>query len=98
MMGTTGGTVLLIVTVIFAGLLGVGAGGLTCLMLRQSWGLKTALIDAVLATIVAIASAYVVASIEAARGVWGAWGIGLVLAIAAASATVRHLVQSALGN
>ena len=48
-----------------------GAGGLTDLVLRRGWGLKAALIDAAIALVVVALAAYVVAAIEAARGVWG---------------------------
>lgn len=94
MIGTTGATVLLVINIVLASLVGVAAGGLACLALRRAWGPKTAVIDGVLAAAVAIVSAYVVASIDDARGVWDS-RVGLVLAIAAASAAVRHLVQPA---
>jgi hypothetical protein len=92
MIGTTGATVLFSINVLFAALLGIGAGGLTCLALRQSWGLKEALIDAVLAAVVAVVAAYVVAAIESARGVWES-RVLLILAIAVASVVVRKLIR-----
>jgi hypothetical protein len=36
MIGTTGATVLFSLNVLFAGVLGIGAGGLMCLALRRS--------------------------------------------------------------
>jgi len=92
MIGTTGATVLFLINVLLAGVLGVAAGGLTCLAIRRSWGLKGALIDAVLAAVVSVAAAYVIAAIESARGV-GESRIALILAIAVASVVVRHLIR-----
>jgi hypothetical protein len=92
MIGTTGATVLFSLNVLFAGVLGIGAGGLMSLALRRSWGLKEALIDAVLAAVVAVVAAYVVAAIESARGVWES-RIVLILTIAVASVVVRHLIR-----
>jgi len=64
MIGTTGATVLLIANSVLAALptwcYAVGGGGL-----------KAALIDAAIALVVVALAAYVVAAIEAARGVWG---------------------------
>jgi len=37
-----------------AGVLGIAAGGLGCLILRRPWGFKTAAIDAALAILVLI--------------------------------------------
>jgi hypothetical protein len=95
MIGTSGATVLFVVNVLFASVLGVGAGGLTCFLLRRPWGFKDALIDAVLAAVVAIVAAYLVSAIENARGVWES-RVALILAIAAASIVIRHLMRLAL--
>ena len=95
MIGTTGATVLFSINVLFASVLGIGAGWLTCMALRRSWGLKEALIDAVLAAVVAVVAAYVVAAIESARGVWES-RVALILAIAVASVVVRHLIRLTL--
>jgi hypothetical protein len=92
MIGTNGAAVLLLVNIIFASVLGIGAGGLTCLVLRRPWSLKAALIDAVLAAVVAVIAAYVVSAIDNARGVLDS-RVGPVLAIAAASVVVRHLIR-----
>jgi len=92
MIGTTGAFVLFSINVLFAALLGMGAGGLTCLALRRYWGLKEALIDAVLAAVVAAVAAYVVAAIESARGVWES-RVLLILGIAIASVVVRQLIR-----
>jgi hypothetical protein len=94
MIGTTGATVLFvlfIVNIFFASVLGVGAGGLTCFVLRRPWGLKAAVIDAVLAAVVAVVAAYVVSAIEIRRGVWES-RVTLVLVIAPASVVLRHVV------
>lgn len=92
MIGTTGATVLFSINVLLAGVLGIGAGRLACLALRRHWGLKEALIDVVLAAVVAAAAAYVVAAIESARGVWES-SVALILAIAVAGVVVRHLFR-----
>jgi hypothetical protein len=95
MIGTTGATVLFLVNVILAGVLGICAGGLTCLVLRRPWSLKAALVDAVLAAVVAVISAYVVSAIDNARGALES-RVGLILAIAAASVVVKHLMRLAV--
>lgn len=92
MIGTTGATVLFLINVLVACVLGLGAGGLMCLALRRSWGLKEALIDAVLAAVVAVTAAYLIAAIESARGVWES-RVALILSIAVASVVVRHLIR-----
>jgi hypothetical protein len=95
MIGTSGAAVLLLVNIIFASVLGIGAGCLTCLALRRPWGLKAALIDAGLAAVVAIIAAYVVSAIDNSRGVLAS-RVELVLVIAAGSVVLRHLIRQAL--
>ena len=58
-------------------------------------GFKDALVDAVLAAVVAVVAAYLVSAIENARGVWES-RVALILAIAAASVVIRHLMRLAL--
>ncbi len=94
MIGVTGGAILFSFNVFLACLLGIGISGLTCLVLRRSWGIKAALVDAVLAAVVAVASAYVISAIESARGIWES-DVALILAIAGASVLVRHLISVA---
>jgi len=94
MIGTSGATMLFLVNIIFGGVLGIGAGGLTCLVLRRPWGLKTALFDAVLASVIGVIAAYMVAVIESARGVWES-RVTVILAIAAGSVVLRHLLRLA---
>ena len=95
MIGTTSGAVLLIVNLVLAAVLGVGAGGLTRLVLRRTWGLNSALLDGALAAIVAVIAAYAVSAIDNARGVLES-RVGLVLAIAAASVVVVDLMRLAV--
>ena len=95
MVGTTGGAVLVVVNILFAAALGIGAGGVASLGFRQSWSLKVALLDGVLAAFVAVVAAFVIAMLDASRGAWGSRVI-LVLAIALGSAVLRHLLQFAL--
>jgi hypothetical protein len=95
MIGTTGATVLFIINVLFASVLGIAAGGVTCLVLHRPWGLKPALIDAILAAVVAVIAACVVGVIESATHVWGS-RVTLILVIGAASVVVRHLMRLSL--
>ncbi len=92
MIGTRGATVLFVVFVLVASVLGVAAGGLTCFVLRRPWGLKAAITDAVFAPAVAVIALYVISTIEIARDVWESQGT-LVLAIAAASVVLRHVAR-----
>jgi len=64
MIGTTGATVLFIINVLFASVLGIAAGGFRCFVLHRPWGLRPALIDATLAPVVAVIAAYVVGAKE----------------------------------
>jgi hypothetical protein len=95
MIGTSGAAVLILVNTIFASALGICAGGLTGLVLRRPWSLKAAVIDGVLAAVVAVIAAYVLAAIDSARGVLES-RVALVLAIATASIVVRHLMRLAV--
>jgi hypothetical protein len=95
MVPTGAATAMFLIYVFFASVLGIGVGGFTCLLLRQPWGLKAALIDAVLAAVVVIIAAYVVSAIDNARGVLES-RIGVILAVAAASVLLRHLFRLAL--
>lgn len=95
MVPTSAATVMFLVNVLFASALGIGAGGLTCLVLRRPWGVKAALIDAVLAAVVAVIAAYVVSAIDNARGVWES-RVALVLVIGVGSVVVRHVIRFAL--
>jgi hypothetical protein len=90
MIGTTGGAVLVAVSLLLAGLLGVGAGWLACLLLRQRWSLKTASIDCGVAVVVMLIASLTDATIEAAHGTWETHE-ALIFLIAAASAAARHL-------
>jgi len=90
MIGTSGAIALVVINVVFASLLGIGAGALTRLVLHRSWRVKSVVLDAAIAAIMALVAAYVLATIEATRGTWGSV-VGPVLAIAAASAVLRNL-------
>ena len=92
MIGTTGATVLFSINVLLACVLGTGTGALACLALGQPWGLKEALIDCLLAAVVAVVAAYVIAMIEISRGVWES-RIALILAIAVVSVVARHFIR-----
>lgn len=92
MLGTTGADVLVVVSTLFAGLLGLCAGGLTCLILLGHWSLKAAAIDIVVAAVVFIAGAFIDGSIGIADGTWESHET-LVLSIAACSAAARELIR-----
>ncbi len=77
---------------LFAGALGVVAGGLICLLIRRRWGMKIALIDAAVAVAVAIIAAIAVSAIDDSRGVLED-RTALILAIAVAGVVVRHLIR-----
>jgi len=93
MIGTVGAEAIMVVNLVIAAVLGIGAGGLTCLVLRRPWSIKTALVDGVFAFVVAFISAYVISTIEARRGVWTSV-VEPVLAIAAASVILRHIARA----
>ena len=95
MIGTKGATVLFAVNVLFASILGVGAGALACLLLRQDWRLKTALIDGAFAAVVTIVAAFAVTAIDASRGVWES-RVMLVLAVSVVSVVGRHILRPLL--
>lgn len=95
MIGTKGAAVLFVVNVLFASVLGVGAGGLACLILRRDWRLKTVLIDGGLAAAIAVLTAYIVATAEASRGVWES-RVTLVFAVSIVSVLGRHILRSLL--
>jgi hypothetical protein len=95
MIGTTGAFVLFIINVLFAVLLGISAGGLTCLVIHRPWGLNPALVDAILAAVVALTAGYVLGAVDSARHVWES-RVTLILVIAAASVVLRHLIRPSL--
>ena|SRR5665213_2980044 len=68
MVGTSAGTAMVVAIVLIGSVLGIGAGGLTVLVLRQPWTAKGAVGDAVLAAAVVVFAAYVITAIDIARG------------------------------
>lgn len=92
MIGTTGATIVIVIKILFACVLGIGTGGLTCLVLRRSWNVRQALIDAVLAMVVAFITAYVVVGIDIHRGVWRSRD-ALILSITIGSVVARHFIR-----
>jgi hypothetical protein len=92
MIGTEGAAILVLVNLIFAGVLGIAAGGLTSLVLWRPWGLKVAVVDGVLASVVAVISAYVITAIDVARGVLQS-RVTLILTLAVVSVVLWHLLQ-----
>jgi hypothetical protein len=90
MIGTNGATVLFVVNVLFAAVLGVCVGGLACLVVHQPWRLKVAVVDATLAAVAAVVAANVVSAIEVARGVWES-RVAMILAIAVGCVIAKHV-------
>jgi len=95
MIGTIGAAVLVAVYLLLAGMLGLGAGGFLCFVRRRPWSVKVALVDAMIAVLVALVTTYVLAAMLASHGVWGST-VGPVLALAVASVVVRHLLLMGL--
>ena len=61
------------------------------MVLRRPWGVKAAVIDAVLAAVVAVIAAYLVSAIDIARGVWES-RVTLILAIATGSVVLKYVL------
>jgi hypothetical protein len=90
MMASAQATWLAFLYVLFAGLLGIGAGGASCLLMRRGWTVRTAIADGFLAAIVCFVVAYVWGKIASSKGVWDI-PISLIFGIATASVPLRHL-------
>src|SRR3954454_2994045 len=95
MIGTTGATILFVINLLFASVLGIAAGGVSCLVLHRPWGIKPAFMDATLAAVVAVIAAYVIGAIESASHVWGSH-VTLILVLGAATVVVKHLMLLSL--
>ena len=91
MIGTTGATVLLILNIILASAVGVAAGGLTCFALRRSWSVKAALIDALVALVVALITVLTISAIGNARGALES-PVWLLLGIVTVSVVVMRML------
>src|SRR5258707_544852 len=77
--------------IIYASGYGVAAGGLTCLMLRQHWGAKSAAVDAVVAFVLAFVAMFAHSVIENSLGVLlpGDW---LLFSISTGGVVVRYFI------
>jgi len=93
MIGTTGATILAVILLLLAAALGIGGGGLACLVLRQPWHARVAVIDAAVAATVAFIAGNLVAAIEMARHNYES-RVTLILAIAVGGVLVRHIVRA----
>jgi tetrahydromethanopterin S-methyltransferase subunit D len=92
MIGTTGATVLAIVNILFAGILGIVVGGISCATLRQRWSFQAVGIDAVLAMIVFFIAVTAISEIQIRLTHWAdALTPGWILAAVAVIA--GHLVH-----
>jgi len=92
MIGTGTATAILVATVFLASLLGIAAGGLVGMLLRQPWSPKVAATDAVIAVVVMVIALFVVSAVDDARGVFES-RVALVLSIGTASSVLRHLFR-----
>lgn len=91
MLGTAGASIILIVNLAIAGMLGVAAGSLLSGILGQHWTLRAVGIDAVLAIVTAIAAAFILTYLVLPRDVW----VSIVMpvwSIAVLSVVFRHLL------
>lgn len=92
MIGTTGATVLAIVNVLIAGILGIVVGAISCAVLRRRWTVRAAGIDAVLAMIVFFIAVMAISEIQIRLAHWAdALTPGWILAAVAVIA--GHLVR-----
>jgi hypothetical protein len=94
MLGTTGGAVLVLLTLLLTSGLGAAIGLLATLVARQTWGIRVAATDAAIAVTVAAISGYGLSELYAARGLWTSV-VGPVLFLAALSVATKHVVQAA---
>jgi len=92
MIGTVNAEVIALVYLVFAGVLGIGAGGLTCLVLRRRWSIHIAFVDGVFAFVVAFISAEALPTRVA--DMWTPV-VNPFQAIGAISVVARHLVLRA---
>jgi len=79
-----------------ASVLALVVGGLTSLMLRQHWGLKVIATDAVFASALALAFAFVLRTIYDALGSHATSDWEVALTISSFSVAAKHLVPPAL--
>jgi hypothetical protein len=79
-----------------ATVLGVVAGGLTCLMLRRHWGVKAAATDAVVALVTMIVSMYLLSAIYLALGIHSTSDLPVALTISTFSVLAKHVVPPVL--
>jgi len=80
----------ILIYVLFACLLGVGAGVLYCLGSRRRWNYNTGIVDALWGAIVFFVAWYLESEIYIARGLWDA-PVGLAFGIAMVSVVLKHL-------
>jgi hypothetical protein len=93
MIGGQSAAVLVIANLALTALLGIGAGGLSCLRLRRPWGLKKGFFDGSLAVVAAVIASFILSAMDSARGVWVSRA-GVVLTIGATSVIAKDLVQA----
>jgi hypothetical protein len=92
MIGTIGASAVVLLTIIFAGLLGIGVGGFACLVLRKRWKVGIAVTDAMIAAGISILVAFAVSRVDATRGAWASPLI-LMDILAVGGVLLRHFLQ-----
>ncbi|HEX8711490.1 MAG TPA: hypothetical protein VF730_06430 [Terracidiphilus sp.] len=80
---------------LIASLLGVVAGALMCLLLRKSWGVGVALLDAVFGPVIAVSIAYAVIELNKYGSIYLS-PESVILPVAVGTVALRHLVRLAL--
>jgi hypothetical protein len=77
---------------LFVSAMGVAAGGVACLLFQKSWGVKVALIDALLAALTTIGVAYAVMELDR-YGSAPYSPASFVLPIVICCVVLRHLLR-----
>jgi hypothetical protein len=89
----------LLVYVLPASVLSIVAGGLTCLVLRQHWGVKAAAVDATFASVVMFVAMFALGVIYAARNLHATPELPrLGLTISTLCVVVKHLLTRLSSN
>jgi hypothetical protein len=95
MIGTAGATILMLVGMLLAGVLGVVVGGTACFVLKLHWEMGWAALDAWLAVLGAAIAAWAIPVIEIAKYDTLLWksDVWLVFTVAATTVLAEHLLR-----
>lgn len=86
-------TVIALVTLTVSFLIGILVGGVMCFLLRLSWGVKTITLDALIAAVLAVASAFAYSAIAVSRGKLNS-GVLWIILTATTGVAIRHIVRA----